>query len=151
MPKGLAEVCIFSGRSKFSNYHILLAITRELCKFDSRGNQRKTQVIIEFTIATTSKASDATEVNMEEAVVQGNDALLQMKMAPSSFEPIQGAIDTSVATATVIKSLSDTWDPLLQKVELFTKLVDGIAEVSVQTGDLSSDQEAIEYPGSPIR
>ncbi|KAF8726639.1 hypothetical protein AX14_007619 [Amanita brunnescens Koide BX004] len=105
------------------------AITRELCKFDSRGNQRKTQVIIEFTIATTSKASDATEVNMEEAVVQGNDALLQMKMAPSSFEPIQGAIDTSVATATVIKSLSDTWDPLLQKVELFTKLVDGIAEV----------------------
>ena len=76
------------------------------------------------------------ELNMEEAVVQGNNALLHMKPVPSLFKPIQDAVDTSVAAATNIKSLSDTWDPLLQKVELFTKLVDGIAEVSVRAGGL---------------
>jgi hypothetical protein len=144
---------LFSCWTPFTNNHIPLAITRELCKFDSRGNQRKTQIVIEFTIAATSKASDSTGLNVEEAVAQGKDALLHMAPAPSLFGPIQGAVDPSVAVATNISSLLTTWDPLLQKVTLFTKLVDRIAQVSVRADDLfaESDHEAIEYPGSPIR
>ena len=89
---------------------------------------------------------------MEEAVAQGKDAFFHMNRAPSLFEPIQGAVDTSVAGATSIESLSATWGPLLQKVTWFVKLVDRIAEVSVRADDLFavSDHEAIEYPGSPV-
>jgi hypothetical protein len=85
-----------------------------------------------------SKASDAAGLNMEEAVVQGKDALVHMKLAPSSFEPIQGAVDTSVAVVTNIESLSNTWGPFLQKVKLFSELVDGIAHVSGRVDELCS-------------
>jgi len=60
---------------------------------------------------------------MEEAIAKGKDALVHMKLAPSSFEPFQDAVDTSVAVATNIKSLTTTWGPFLQKLKLFTKLV----------------------------
>jgi hypothetical protein len=109
----------------------LSVVTRELCKYDSRGNQHKTQIVIEFTIAAISKASnaDASELNMEEATAQGKDALDNMKLAPSILEPIQSAVDTSVGVVTNVNSLSNAWGPFLQKVQILTKLVDGIAQV----------------------
>jgi len=87
-------------------------------------------------IAATSKASDAAGLNMEEAVAQEKDALVHMKLAPSSFEPFQDAVGASVVTN--IKSLTTTWGPFLQKLKLFTKLVDGIAHVSGRTDELSA-------------
>jgi hypothetical protein len=77
-----------------------------------------------------SKASNAAGLNMEESVAQRKDALLRLKLAPLSFEPIHGAVDTSGVAVTHIRSLSNTWDPLLQKVRLFCGLVDKIAHVS---------------------
>ena len=90
---------------------------------------------------------------MEEAVAEAKDALVQMKLAPSSIAPMQGAVNTSVAVVTNIKSLATTWGPLLEKVKLFTEFVDGIARVSGRTDKSSavSDSRAIEYPGPPIR
>ena len=125
------DVCILFifMLNPFANNHFL-AITRELCKYDSHGNRRKTGIIIEFTITTTSMASDAAGLNMEEAVAQGKDALVHMNLAPSSSGPIQGAVDTSFAVVANIKSLSTTWSPFLDKVKLFSELVDGIAQVS---------------------
>ncbi|KIM75554.1 hypothetical protein PILCRDRAFT_669545 [Piloderma croceum F 1598] len=76
-----------------------------------------------------SKASDPAGLNIEGAVAQAKDALVHMKLAPSSFEPIQGVVDTSVVVVTNIESLSNTWGPFLQKVKLFSELVDGIAHV----------------------
>jgi hypothetical protein len=114
----------------FANNILLLAITRELCKYDSSGNQRKTQIIIEFTIEAMSMASDSAGLNMKGAALQANDAIVRMKLAPSSLQPIQHAVDTSVSVVTDIKSLSNTWDPLLQKVKLFSEFVDEIAHVS---------------------
>ena len=106
-----------------------LAITRDLCEYDGHGNQRKTQTIIEFAIVATSKASDAAELDMEAAVTQGNDDLDRMKLIHPSFEPIEGVVGTSATGIDDIKSLSDTWGPLLQKIRLFSELVDTIAEV----------------------
>ena len=105
-----------------------LAITRDLCEYDGHGNQRKTQTIIEFTIVATSKVSGAAELDMEAAVTQGHDELDRMKPHPS-FEPIEGVVGTSATVIDHIKSLSDTWGPLLQKIRLFSELVDTIAEV----------------------
>ena len=114
----------------FANNLFFLAITRELCIYDAHGNRRQTGIIIEFTITTTSTAFDATGLNMEEAVTQGKEALVRMNLAPSSLEPIQDAVDTSVAVVANIKSLSTTWSPLLDKVKLLSELFDGIAQVS---------------------
>ena len=68
---------------------------------------------------------------MKQAVVQGKDALDHMNLAPSSaVELVQQAIDSSTTLTNNIKSVSDTWGPLLQKIKLFTELVDEIAEVT---------------------
>ena len=74
---------------------------------------------------------------MEEAVAEAKDALVHMKLAPSSIEPIQGAVNTSVAVVANIKSLATTWGPLLQKLKLFTEFVDEIARVSGRTDEIS--------------
>ena len=87
---------------------------------------------------------------MEEAVAQGEDALVHMNRTPLLFERIQGAVGTSAAAVTNIESLTTTWESLLQKVELFTKLVDRIAQVSDWTDWLSLINETIEYPDPPI-
>jgi len=81
----------------------------------------------------TSEDSDTAELDMEVAVTQGNDELDHMKPIHSSFEPIQEVVDTSATLMNDIKSLSDTWGPLLQKIRLFSELVDTIAEVRCQT------------------
>ncbi|KIM79211.1 hypothetical protein PILCRDRAFT_74639, partial [Piloderma croceum F 1598] len=52
-----------------------------------------------------------------------------MKLVSSSVEPIQEAVDTSAAVLNDIKSVSDTWGLLLQKIKLFSELVDSISEV----------------------
>jgi len=126
----------FIGRTKETVESLLAegaagVITRELCKDDANGKQCKTQTIIEFTIVAISKASDAAgSLNMDEAVTRGKEALNLMKPPSSSFESIQGVTD---ATATNVKdniqSVSNNWDPFLEKVKLFTQLVDTIAEV----------------------
>ena len=74
---------------------------------------------------------------MEEAVTEAKDALVHMKLAPSSIETAEGAVNTSVAVVANIKSLATTWGPLLEKVKLFTEFVDGIARVSDRTDEFS--------------
>ena len=128
--KELLEVCTFSScLSSAHNKHLLSAVTRELSKFDALGNPCKTQTIIEFTITAVPKASDAGVLNMEEAITQQKDVLDSMIPAPSSVKPIQEAVNTSATVLNNIRSVSAIWGPLLQKIKLFSELVDSIAEV----------------------
>jgi hypothetical protein len=120
--KELLEVCTFSSCVSSADKHLLSVVTRELCKFNVHGNPCKTQTIIELTIAAVPKASDAGVLNMEEAITQQKNVLDSVMPAPSSVKPIQGAVDTSA-------TVSATWGPLLQKIKLFSELVDSIAEV----------------------
>jgi hypothetical protein len=73
---------------------------------------------------------------MEEAVAEAKDALVHIKLAPPSAEPIQGAVDASVAIVANISSLATTWGPLLEKVKWFTTFVDEIARVSDRIDEL---------------
>lgn len=115
----------------FDDSHLLSVVTRELRKHDRHVNQRKTQIVIQFTIVAVSEASDADahELNAGDALVQAKDELGDMKSAPSRFEPILGVVNTSATVINNTKSVSDIWGPLLDKLELFTKLVDKITEV----------------------
>jgi len=103
-------------------------ITREL--FDHDGH--KTTSMLEFTIMSITEASDAADLNMGEAVAQGKDVLDRMKLMPSMFQRIRGATDVSGTVTNNIKPLSAVWGPLLQKIKIFTELVDEIAEVRKQ-------------------
>ena len=123
---------------KFANNHPLSVISRELRKYDSCGNQHSTQVVIEFSIVTISQAANADGLNMDEAVTGGKEALGHMKPALSPLEPIQGVTNASANVVNNIKSVSNSWDPFLQKVKLFTELVDTIAEVRDGTHTLHS-------------
>jgi hypothetical protein len=111
-------------------------VVRELSKHDTHGNQRKTRSIVEFTIVTISKTTDAAGLNIDEAFTQGGDAFHSMTLIPSSSQRIQAVVDLSTVTNSNIKSVSDVWDPLLQKIKIFSRLVDTIAEVRNWTGSL---------------
>jgi hypothetical protein len=137
-PKELRDVCIFSRRTSFANENFLSAITREVCKYDPRGNYRKTHTAVQFTIRAISEASNTAKLNTEHTIVQGNVVVDDMTPKPSSVEPIQGDIDTSAALINDFKSLSDAWGPLLQKIKLFSALVDSIAEVRDRADSLDS-------------
>jgi hypothetical protein len=76
-----------------------------------------------------TEASDAAGLNMGEAVAQGKDVLDRMKLMSSMFQRIRGAADVSGTVTNNIKPLSAVWGPLLQKIKIFTELVDEIAEV----------------------
>jgi hypothetical protein len=64
-------------------------------------------VTIEFTILAIPKVSDAVRLNMEEAVAQGKAAVDRTKPEPSSVEPVQEPVDTSISMNN-IQSVSDT-------------------------------------------
>jgi hypothetical protein len=115
----------------FDDSHLLSVVTRELCKHDRHGNQQKTQIVIQFTIVAVSETSDADadELNAGDALAQAKDELSDVKSIPSRLEPIPGVVDTSATVINDTKSVSDIWGPLLDKLKLFTELVDKIAEV----------------------
>ena len=102
---------------------MLPVITRELHKDDDHGKRCKLQSAIEFTIVAISNAFDAAGLNIDKAVARGKDALDHMVSTPSA---IQEATDVLINDS---KSVPNIWELLLQKVRLFTELVDAAAEV----------------------
>lgn len=105
-----------------------LAITRELFKSDEIGNQVKMQTVIEFTIMAVPMASDIDILNMENAIAQGKDAVDCMK-PPASYETIPGPVGASGTVTNNTRVVSDNWSSLLEKIQLFTELVDAISGV----------------------
>lgn len=127
--KELPEVRTFSSCISSAHQRLLSVVTRELCKFNGLGNSYKTQTIIELTIMAIPEASDAGVLNIKEAITQQKDVLDNVIPAPSSINQIREAVDTSAAGLTNIRSVSAHWGPLLQKIRLFSELVDSITEV----------------------
>jgi hypothetical protein len=88
LPKELLEVCILFYLTPFAENNPLLVITRDLRNHGAHRNPCKIQTLIEFTIVAISKAPDAVELNMEDAVAQGRVALDRMKLGPSAVKSV---------------------------------------------------------------
>jgi hypothetical protein len=103
------------------------AWTRRLTKYDSEGRPHELQTTIEFTIVSGAASTSATDNQMDEAIMQGNNAMEQMKRV---LPPLVVSGDT-VGKAMIDRTapIADTWEPLLAKIEVFTKIVDQISEV----------------------
>jgi len=99
------------------------------CALSKPGADKKlSQSIIEFSITVKTQPSNASHMEMTDSVTKATAAFEQMRMAPSTLERIQGAVSTSTTIAENT-SIAATWDPLLQRIKLFTEIVDGISEV----------------------
>jgi hypothetical protein len=107
---------------------VTIAITRKLCNTDAKGNFREVRSVIEFTIASLATSTEVAEAQMDEAVDQGTKALEHMNHAPPTHGA-EGAVTDTISVINDIGSIAVAWEPLLQKIKLFTKIVDEIAEV----------------------
>ena len=92
------------------------AISRQLLKYNTKDNPP----FIEFEIGMWS---------VDNVVVEANTAADAMKLTPTLLEGIPGLVEASTKVVATATPIVDTWDPLLQKIKLFTEAVDTISEV----------------------
>lgn len=81
------------------------------------------QTVVEFTITSFATSDEAAGVRMDEAVDQGKAAVDHMKPAPFNTE---GEVINAISD---INTITEAWDPLLERIKLCTKIVDAISEV----------------------
>ena len=92
------------------------AISRQLLKYNTKDNPP----FIEFEIGKRS---------VVDVVDEANTAADAMKLAPTQLERVLGLVETSTEVVATATPIVDTWDPLLQKIKLFTEAVDTISDV----------------------
>src|SRR5277367_1962741 len=106
-----------------------LAIACALSKPGADESLNQTQTIVEFSTTVEIQPSNASHMEMDDGVTRATSAFEQMRIAPSTLERIRGAVGASTTIVDNTTSMAATWDPLLQRIKLFTEIVDGISEV----------------------
>ena len=101
-------------------------VVRTLSKRDSNGAAQDLRCVVKFTIVSINDSVGAQERQMDEAVDQAKQAIEQMASGSLAIVPLDSAVTTANS---VPAQLESTWVPLLSKIDQFTKIVDGIAEV----------------------
>jgi hypothetical protein len=76
-----------------------------------------------------SQPSNATHAEMSEGVTRATTTFEQMMVAPSTLERIGDAVSASNSIVDTMMSTAATWDPLIQRLKIFTEIVDRISEV----------------------
>ena len=92
---------------------------------------------IEISAKSITTPTDAVELQMIDASEQANDALAQMRNSSSPADHVVGAVDGITSVMDNVIPIANIWDLLLKKIDLFTKIVDGIAEVRRKCNCLS--------------
>jgi hypothetical protein len=105
----------------------LIACTRALRRRGSNGVLQPLECVIGFNIVSIEPSSAAIANQSSEAVESSG---LRATPESSSALHVPGADDVLGPAVVQYTSIADAWRPLLSKIERFTKIVDGIAEVS---------------------
>jgi hypothetical protein len=78
-------------------------------------------------------------MQVDEAVAQGKDALAQMTSTSRALVPLMhNAFEVSTTIMTNIPLITSNWAPLLEKIKLFTEIVDKISEVRYRINQLAN-------------
>lgn len=72
---------------------------------------------------------DGHVAKMEEAVAEGNLGAEQIASAPPLLKDVQAVVETSTSIIDNVQSAAELWGPVLDKLRLFTLMVDKIADV----------------------
>jgi hypothetical protein len=86
-------------------------------------------MIVKFSITVGAQSLDASHMEMDDSVAQATAALSWVRMAPSMLRRTWDAVSTLTLISKKNASAAASWDPLLQRIKLFTEIVDGISEV----------------------
>lgn len=106
-----------------------LDVVCEVYKLDAQGILRKKSTTIGFSITALSQGGDVGQLQMKEALSQAQQSVGQMVAAPSVLDNVETIVGISAGIADTVKSVSDTWDSLLNKIDLFTQVVGQLSEV----------------------
>jgi hypothetical protein len=108
-----------------------IVVTRNLRKNDKKGNSQELATVIEFNIVSFASSFEATKAQMDQAVDQAKEAYKHIGPSPSAAA-VASACDIVGVTVDVTPSVSNVltaWEPFLEKVKLFTEIIDQFAEV----------------------
>jgi hypothetical protein len=86
------------------------------------------QTVLEFAIASFTTSDEAVQGQLNEAVSEAK-VLDNTNSAPSRIIDAGNVIESLISDANTVISTTAAWDPLLDKIRLFTEIVDGISEV----------------------
>jgi hypothetical protein len=114
---------------KFSHLILPIVVTRNLCKIDKREYSQEVPTVIKFTISSVTTSDEATSAQMDEAVSQAKEAYEHIAPSPPAVASASDAVGVAVDAIPSVNVAFTTWEPLLEKVKLFTEIVDKIAEV----------------------
>lgn len=104
-------------------------MVRTLSRRDPNGKAQDLSCIAKFTAVSIGNSIGATELQMGDALEQGTKALEEMNSAPSPVGHLDDSVDTINSTTAQLITITKTWEPLLSRIEQFTKAMDGITEV----------------------
>jgi hypothetical protein len=100
-------------------------VTRKLTKTDSKGTLQL-PAVIEFTIAATTVTVEAL---MAETVENATHAAEQMPLTPPALGFGEETVNQLSSMINEVVSVVESWQPLLDNVELFMNAMDKISEV----------------------
>jgi len=97
---------------------------------DTSDGSDLSEITIKFALA----AESCTDVNADErqasdAVAAATAAVIPLSSTPAAVGLLGSAVDTTTKISTEVQTFGTTWDVLLQRMELFNKIVAGIAQV----------------------
>ena len=85
---------------------------------------------ITFALAAEPRADiDADERQATDAVVRATEAANPLSSTPAAIELLASAVDAGTNVVTEVQTFETTWGVLLQRMELFNRIVTDIAQV----------------------
>ena len=87
-------------------------------------------ITIKFAMAAEPRADiDADERQATDAVVRATEAVSPLSSTPAAIGFLNSAVDASTNVVTEVQTFGTTWGVLLQRMELFNRIVTDIAQV----------------------
>jgi hypothetical protein len=108
-----------------------IVVTRNLRKNDKNGNSQEIPTIMEFTISSFASSDEATIAQLDEVVEQAKEAYKHIGTSPSveASASTRDVVGVAVDAIPSVTNVLTAWEPLLEKVKLFTEIMDKITEV----------------------
>lgn len=98
------------------------------------------RITIKFALAAQSRGDiDADDRQATDAAIVATEAVNPLSSTPRTVGLLGSAVDTCTNVVTYIQTFETTWSVLLQRIELFNKIVAGVAQVfSAQCSNIFS-------------
>ena len=112
---------------------MVVVIEEALNKATAAGQVVPIGITIKFVLSVERPAGTAgvEDLRAEDAQTRANVAVQGLASTPQAVGLATGAMDTIGNVAVEAQTLWATWGVLLDRIELFMKIVDGIAEVYI--------------------